>query len=65
MGDPIGALVLGGHAGNVEAVLVEGRPLKWNGRVIGIDTRRAIDLLNLTRDYLYGKAIEQERAAAR
>ncbi len=65
MADPIGALVLGGHAGNVEAVLVEGRPLKWNGRVIGIDTRRAIDLLNLTRDYLYGKAIEQERAAAR
>ena len=52
MGDPIGALVLGGHAGNVEAVLVEGRPLKWNGRMIGIDTRRAIDLLNLTRDYL-------------
>src|SRR5262245_7823701 len=62
MADPIQALVLGGHAGNVEAVLVEGRPLKWNGRLIGIDPRRAIDLLNLTSDYLYGKAIEQERA---
>jgi cytosine/adenosine deaminase-related metal-dependent hydrolase len=65
MADPIRALVLGGHAGNVEAVLVEGRPLKWNGRMIGIDTRRVIDLLNLTRDYLYSKAIEQDRAAAR
>ena len=55
MGDPIGALVLGGHAGNVEAVIVEGRPVKWNGRMIGCDPRRAIALLERSREYLYAQ----------
>jgi cytosine/adenosine deaminase-related metal-dependent hydrolase len=65
MGDPVGALVLGGHAGNVEAVLVEGRPVKWNGRMIGVDPRRTIALLDRSREYLYARALERERAAAR
>ncbi len=63
MGDPLNSLVLGGHAGNVEAVIVEGRPVKWNGRMIGCDPRRAIDLLNQSREYLYAKAAEYDRAA--
>lgn len=65
MGDPIGALVLGGHAGNVEGVLVEGRPVKWNGQLLSADARRAIELLNRSREYLYAKAAEFDRAAAR
>jgi 5-methylthioadenosine/S-adenosylhomocysteine deaminase len=65
MGDPLNSLVLGGHAGNVEAVIVEGRPVKWNGSMIGCDPRRAIDLLNQSREYLYAKAAEHDRAASR
>jgi cytosine/adenosine deaminase-related metal-dependent hydrolase len=65
MVDPIGALVLAGHAGNVEAVLVEGRPVKWNGRLIGCGPRRAIELLERSREYLTAKALEHDRAAAR
>jgi cytosine/adenosine deaminase-related metal-dependent hydrolase len=64
MGDPIGALVLGGHAGNVEAVLVEGRPVKWNGRMIGCDARRAIGLLEQSREYLYAAALARDRVAS-
>ena len=47
MADPIAALVLGGHAGNVEAVIVEGRPVKWNGRMIGIDRAAPSSCSNL------------------
>ena len=65
MGDPIGALVLGGHAGNVDAVIVEGRPVKWNGRMIDADARRAIELLDRSREYLYARAHDRDRAAAR
>ena len=65
MTDPIGALVLGGHAGNVEAILVEGRPVKWNGRLIGQDVKRAIGLLERSREYLYEKAREYDRSAVR
>jgi cytosine/adenosine deaminase-related metal-dependent hydrolase len=65
MGDPIGALVLGGHAGNIEGVLVEGRPVKWNGQLLGTDPRHAIELLNRSREYLYAKAADADRAAGR
>jgi 5-methylthioadenosine/S-adenosylhomocysteine deaminase len=65
MWDPLNSLVLGGHAGNVEAVIVEGQPMKWNGSMIGCDPRRAIDLLNQSREYLYAKAAEHDRAAGR
>jgi cytosine/adenosine deaminase-related metal-dependent hydrolase len=65
MGDPLASLVLGGHAGNVEAVIVDGRPVKWRGRMLGCDPRRAIALLNQSREYLYARAAEHDRAAAR
>jgi 5-methylthioadenosine/S-adenosylhomocysteine deaminase len=64
MGDPVGALVLGGHAGNVDSVIVEGRPVKWNGRMIGCDVRRAIELLEQSREYLYVAALAHDRAAS-
>jgi 5-methylthioadenosine/S-adenosylhomocysteine deaminase len=65
MGDPIGALVLGGHAGNVEAVIVAGAAVKWNGRMIGTDARRALELLERSREYLYAQALAHDRTAAR
>ena len=64
MGDPVAALVLGGHAGNVEGVIVEGRPVKWNGRLLDGDPRRAIALLEEAREYLYAQARAFDRAAA-
>jgi cytosine/adenosine deaminase-related metal-dependent hydrolase len=64
MGDPVAALVLGGHAGNVEAVLVEGRAVKWGGRMLCCDPRHAIALLERSREYLYAKAGEYDRATA-
>jgi len=62
LGDPVGALVLGGHAGNVEAVMVEGRALKWNGRLIGNNPRRALGLLEASCEYLYAKARDYDRS---
>ena len=64
MGNPIAALVLSGHAGNVEAVIVEGRPIKWNGRMLDCDSRRAVALLEQSREYLYAMARAYDRAAA-
>ena len=61
MGDPVGALVLGGHAGNVEAVIVEGRAVKWNGEMIGADARRALALLERSREYLYTRALAHDQ----
>jgi 5-methylthioadenosine/S-adenosylhomocysteine deaminase len=54
--DPIGALVIGGHAGNVEAVLVEGKPVKWGGRLLAADVARARALLERSCEYLYAAA---------
>jgi 5-methylthioadenosine/S-adenosylhomocysteine deaminase len=65
MADPLNSLVLGGHAGNIEAVIVEGRPVKWNGHMLGGDSRQAIDLLNRSREYLYAKAAEYDQTASR
>lgn len=65
MGDPIGALVLGGHAGNVEGVIVAGKAVKWNGRLLAADPRRALELLDRSRDYLYARARDDEARIAR
>jgi 5-methylthioadenosine/S-adenosylhomocysteine deaminase len=55
MGDPVDALVLGGHAGNVVGVLVAGNVVKWNGRLVAADARRALDLLERSREYLHAR----------
>lgn len=65
MGDPVGALVLAGHAGNVDGAMVAGRVVKWNGRLIGNDPRRAIKLLEESCEYLYARAAEYDRGASR
>jgi cytosine/adenosine deaminase-related metal-dependent hydrolase len=63
MGDPVASLVLGGHAGNVEAVLVAGRAVKWGGRMLCCDPRHAVAQLERSREYLYAKVGEYDRAA--
>ena len=51
--DPIGALVIGGHAGNVEAVFVDGRPVKWAGEMIAADVKAARRIFDLSCEALY------------
>jgi cytosine/adenosine deaminase-related metal-dependent hydrolase len=63
--DPIGALVIGGHCGNVEAVIVEGRFVKWAGKLVHADTVRARKLLEESISYLYGSAADFARAQKR
>jgi 5-methylthioadenosine/S-adenosylhomocysteine deaminase len=55
--DPIGALVIGGHAGNVEAVMVDGKFLKWAGELVSADIPRARRLLAESCAYLYDDAM--------
>jgi cytosine/adenosine deaminase-related metal-dependent hydrolase len=38
--DPVGAIVLAAHPGNVDTVLVEGRVLKRHGELVGVDLDR-------------------------
>jgi cytosine/adenosine deaminase-related metal-dependent hydrolase len=56
LSDPIASVVLGGHAGNVEAVFVEGRAVKWGGRLLVGDPARAIRLLERSREHLFENA---------
>lgn len=35
--DPVGAVVLGMDTSNVEAVFVQGKPLKWKNRMVGVN----------------------------
>jgi cytosine/adenosine deaminase-related metal-dependent hydrolase len=65
LGDPMGALVLAGHAGNVDGAMVAGRVVKWNGRLTANDPRRAIRLLERSCEYLYARAAEYDRTASR
>lgn len=51
--DPIGALVIGGHAGNVEAVFVDGKPVKWAGEMIAADVRAARRIFDRSCAALY------------
>ncbi len=40
--DPVAAVVHGAHAGNVDTVMVAGRILKRNGRLVGVDLDRIV-----------------------
>ena len=50
--DPVAAIVIGGHAGAVDAVLVAGVPVKWNGALLNQSVGRAMALVQRSRDYL-------------
>lgn len=42
--DPIGAIVLAAHPGNVDTVIIDGRLLKRHGKLVGFDVERVIAL---------------------
>jgi 5-methylthioadenosine/S-adenosylhomocysteine deaminase len=42
MNDPTAAVVLGMDTSNVDSVFVAGRPLKWRGKLVGVDVERVL-----------------------
>lgn len=38
--DTVGSIVMGAHPGNVWGVLIDGRPVKWGGRLLAADLER-------------------------
>ena len=50
MNDPIATVVLGADPRNIRAVFVAGKPKKWNGQVLGLDTARLLDDVVKSRD---------------
>lgn len=56
LNDPIGTLVLGSDARNVEAVLVAGQVRKWDGRVLDVDLDDLRARVRESRDHVFGQA---------
>ena len=49
-------VVLGMDTSNVESVFVEGRPLKWQGKMVGVNVDRLLDRAEAMRLALYARA---------
>ncbi|MES1170086.1 MAG: amidohydrolase family protein, partial [Leifsonia sp.] len=54
--NPYGAIVYSGHGGMVDTVLVAGKVVKENGKLVGIDVKRIKQLAAETNDYLFENA---------
>jgi 5-methylthioadenosine/S-adenosylhomocysteine deaminase len=54
--DPVGAIVLAAHPGNVDTVLVRGEIRKRNGKLVGIDLPKMIRDATRSRDELLERA---------
>lgn len=52
----LGTIVLGCDPGNIEAVLVNGRPVKWANRMLGVDIEALRRSVETSREYLFGRA---------
>ncbi|MFI9243692.1 amidohydrolase family protein [Streptomyces sp. NPDC053086] len=52
LNDPIGTVVLGSDARNISAVLVNGEPRKWNGRVLDVDLPALREEVRASREYV-------------
>jgi cytosine/adenosine deaminase-related metal-dependent hydrolase len=55
LNDPIGTLVLGSDARNITAVLVGGRPRKWNGQVLDVNLPAPRGEVSASRDYVLSR----------
>jgi 5-methylthioadenosine/S-adenosylhomocysteine deaminase len=56
LNNPIAAVVLAAHPGDVDTVFVAGKPVKRGGRFVSIDVERARKLAIESRDYLFAQA---------
>ncbi|MER7740291.1 amidohydrolase family protein [Streptomyces sp. NPDC096538] len=52
LNDPIGTVVLGSDARNISAVLVDGEPRKWDGRVLDVDLAALRDEVHASRAHV-------------
>ncbi|WP_405625821.1 amidohydrolase family protein [Streptomyces sp. NBC_00016] len=52
LNDPIGTIVLGSDARNISAVLVNGEPRKWDGRVLDADLAALRGEVHASREYV-------------
>jgi cytosine/adenosine deaminase-related metal-dependent hydrolase len=52
LNDPIGAVVMAAHPGNVDTVMVNGQVRKRSGRLVGQDLSRVLQLAHDSREYL-------------
>lgn len=51
--DPVGAVVLCAHSGNVDSVFVGGEAVKRNGKLVNVDLERVRNLATSSRDYIF------------
>ncbi len=63
MNNPWGAIVYAAHPGNVDTVLVRGRVVKRDGKLVDVDVDRVRRLALETRDYLLAEAPEDPTIA--
>lgn len=56
LNDPVGTVVLGADARNITAVLVNGEPRKWAGRVLDVDLFALREQVRASRDRLVSQA---------
>ncbi|MFG2617125.1 amidohydrolase family protein [Streptomyces sp. NPDC048507] len=56
LNDPVGTVVLGSDARNISAVLVDGEPRKWDGRVLDVDLSALRERVHASRAYVLGAA---------
>jgi cytosine/adenosine deaminase-related metal-dependent hydrolase len=63
MNNPWGAVVYAGHPGNVDTVLVKGRVVKRDGKLLDVDVDRVRRLATETRDHLLAEAPEDPTIA--
>jgi hypothetical protein len=54
--DPIGAIVWGMDTSNVDTVLVAGKILKRNGKLVGVDLNKVHKLVHESRDFVVKKS---------
>jgi 5-methylthioadenosine/S-adenosylhomocysteine deaminase len=60
LNNPYGALVYNAHAGLVDTILVNGRVVKRDGTLTGLDARHVRSLAQDTRDHVLGQARDDE-----
>jgi cytosine/adenosine deaminase-related metal-dependent hydrolase len=63
MNNPWGAIVYAAHPGNVDTVLVKGRVVKRDGKLLDADVEKVRRLALETRDYLLAEAPEDPTIA--